>query len=728
MAENVSDNVKFDVEEVKSAMDALETCFTNFADTLKTVNDYMETMINAGVDSAIFGDYGSKLFQIWSANASTFGDFHANFEAWAEVVAVISAEKADFVVDTTALYRDNGSTLDGVQGAREFIKENGRLGEYTGDDEAIQAVLGHASTTPFGGGQASSSAINEFGGVNEIDDATGRILLKDADGNITAQYDPATGVYYDATGAVIGDENAYKEWLRSHGYPEEVISAITKPTVPSSEGTPDTLTFQIGDQELTGNVVPDETFDGTKVQTEDGTIYYLDKDGNVLAYFDADGYHKPDGTVMTDEEKDAFVEEHTPSQQEPAGATDSDTVTFNHGDEEITGKRIEDESYDGIEVETDDKIYYLDKDGNVLAYKDKETGYFHGPDGTTMSNEGANDFLAQHGGDGGESSPEEPAVEEPDVETTSFTHNGEELSGTVVEDETYDGTAVQTEDETIYYLDKDGNVIAYKDPNTGYLHEPDGTTMSAEDAENFRLLHDGDPSNDPELPPEEIEYSEPDLRTGSQDGGEYVSRNNEYSGGTYKYSDENGNLIYRYTDERGNVVGYKVYRPDEVDNGIIIGDGTWYDANGTQGSKPTNAEWNAQTEPQVPTTFTDGTAGSQVSIPNHDVEGPFGSYLAAPDTWDEIVTAMNNRQPIVLQPGKTFLYDGPGNSEVHIATRDGNAYLIYHNGSYYQSDASGNIINDTPIDIARYTSGDHDYVYGTPSNDSYYGKPFVGDN
>ncbi len=184
----MANEVLFDVDEVKKGMDALETDFNNFAETLKGINDYMETMINAGADSAIFGDYGSKLYQIWSANASTFGDFHANFEAWSEVVAVISAEKADFVVDTAALYRDNGSTLDGVQGAREHVRENGRLGEYTGDDEAIKAVLANASQTEAGsGGTSSTTGVNEFGGVNE-EDASGYTLIKDANGNVIAQY------------------------------------------------------------------------------------------------------------------------------------------------------------------------------------------------------------------------------------------------------------------------------------------------------------------------------------------------------------------------------------------------------------------------------------------------------------------------------------------------------------------------------------------------------------
>ena len=88
---------------------------------------------------------------------------------------------------------------------------------------------------------------------------------------------------------------------------------------------------------------------------------------------------------------------------------------------------------------------------------------------------------------------------------------------------------------------------------------------------------------------------------------------------------------------------------------------------------------------------------------------------------------MYSHQPIVLGRGKTFLYDGPGSAEVHISTKDAPAYLIYHNGSYFQADASGTIINNTPIDITIYSQGDNDYIYNSPANDSYFGKLFIKD-
>lgn len=146
----MANEIKFDVEQVRSTMSNLETTFTSFADALKKINDYIETIVNAGADSAILGEYGNKLWQIWNSNASTFGDFYANFEAWSETVAVVSATNEDFVVDTLALYRDNGSTMSGIKEAREFVSENGRDGNSSSLSADALAVLGNASVTAAG--------------------------------------------------------------------------------------------------------------------------------------------------------------------------------------------------------------------------------------------------------------------------------------------------------------------------------------------------------------------------------------------------------------------------------------------------------------------------------------------------------------------------------------------------------------------------------------------------
>lgn len=141
----MADLVLFDVDGVKSQMASLESDFESFANILKALNDYVETMVNAGADSAIFGEYGTNLLNVWNANASNFGDFHANFEAWNEAVAIISANNSEFAVDTQSLYRDNASSLDGIKEARDFVKENGRTGDFSALGAAAASVLGNAS-------------------------------------------------------------------------------------------------------------------------------------------------------------------------------------------------------------------------------------------------------------------------------------------------------------------------------------------------------------------------------------------------------------------------------------------------------------------------------------------------------------------------------------------------------------------------------------------------------
>jgi len=172
-----------------------------------------------------------------------------------------------------------------------------------------------------------------------------------------------------------------------------------------------------------------------------------------------------------------------------------------------------------------------------------------------------------------------------------------------------DGKPVKT---TTYEYDDEGNAwkqVTTGSGNTEYTryYDPDGKEINPDKYANRERA--SAPIN-------------PGLRTGSQDGGEYVKRNNEYSGGTYKYYDENGNLVYRYTDENGNVVGYRVFGPDEVqDDGRIIGDGTWYDENGNITSKPSNDQWNAQLHPKLRTGAQDG--GEYVSG-NNEYSG--GTY------------------------------------------------------------------------------------------------------
>ncbi len=120
----------FNSEGVKAKMSELETHFQKFAETLKDINTTVNELVNNGPDSAIFGEVGSSLLNTWNYNSSTFGDFHANFQNWTEVVSVIAANNAQFVVAAESIYRSNGANLEGVQDKRAAYAADPTASEY----------------------------------------------------------------------------------------------------------------------------------------------------------------------------------------------------------------------------------------------------------------------------------------------------------------------------------------------------------------------------------------------------------------------------------------------------------------------------------------------------------------------------------------------------------------------------------------------------------------------
>ena len=95
----------FNVEAVKSQMSTLEGYFNDLSEKLSEINKTVNEEINVGPESAVFGQLGSKLLGTWNANASTFGDFHANFESWSQIVAIIAANNTAFDAETINLYK-----------------------------------------------------------------------------------------------------------------------------------------------------------------------------------------------------------------------------------------------------------------------------------------------------------------------------------------------------------------------------------------------------------------------------------------------------------------------------------------------------------------------------------------------------------------------------------------------------------------------------------------------
>ena len=189
---------KFSVANVAIKMQTIEDHFAAFADTLDTINAFVEANVNASLASSAYGDLGGKLLNIWNYNASTFNDFHENFDNWSQVVAIISANNSEFAVDAQAAYRDNAGTLDGVQSARDFVSKSNGLANvaitegFNSLDEDTRSVLDSA----YRAMTEETKNNNTYGGKT--------ISYTDAAGN-------KIELYYDEEGNYVGKKVTDKE-------------------------------------------------------------------------------------------------------------------------------------------------------------------------------------------------------------------------------------------------------------------------------------------------------------------------------------------------------------------------------------------------------------------------------------------------------------------------------------------------------------------------------------
>ena len=253
---------KFNVEEVKNKMNTLETAFNALSDALSEANKIVNEEVNVGPESALFGELGTILLNTWNENASTFGDFHANFESWAQVVSVIAANNMSFTEETIKAYKDDGSTLtykDDTTGERKTISS---LREEKAQEQTINYVKNNFPEDKYD--------------ITENDNA---LVIKDKNGNTVVEYSMENGkitstkwydsdgnysvityevgedgklkknvTYYDANGNVIEKPSSFYEdgTLR----PEVSDSAKSENTTDESNGNVD---GQTGEGNETGN-------------------------------------------------------------------------------------------------------------------------------------------------------------------------------------------------------------------------------------------------------------------------------------------------------------------------------------------------------------------------------------------------------------------------------------------------------------------------------------------
>lgn len=342
---------RFDVENVKSKMAEIEAVFEQFANTLKQLNDYVETSINVSPDSAVYGDVGGRTLQIWDSNASTFGDFHANFESWAQVISLISASNQEFTNAAVMAYKDTAGTLDGIEGAREYISNNYKktsASAFSDLSEDSQRVLLNASL--------------EKNGVTSSKNEDGVTEFKDAKGNVIATY--KDGVYYDADGKKIGNVEEYKKWIEkkyTSSSDEKVIELPVKAEFSS-----------LADAKKMDGVETSELKNGcTSAKWEkDGYKYeaIYDSDGNLVGYkkYYADApehstsYYGPNGETKSESEFTKMIRSAQATSDSSTGLADGDTLKGLKPDETLSN-------------DTKNVYTYYDKDGNMhVVVTDKE--------------------------------------------------------------------------------------------------------------------------------------------------------------------------------------------------------------------------------------------------------------------------------------------------------------------------------------------------------------------
>lgn len=358
-----SDGVFFKADEVKSKMSEIENLFSNFADLIKKINDYIETTIDAGAESAIYTEnYSKKLLKLWEANASTFGDFYENFESWSQAVSIITQNNSNFVVETVDLYKsdsdgykgDTGGTLKGIEDAR-----NSMLSSSTNQlSSESQEVLENAQLLK---NDISSSNANEVvaeGNSNNDSLSIGDYINQIKDGNLDGltayesndevlsgyyyanvskdgkeykavfssgdtpslqYYEDASGNRYDSSWNSLKDASSSGSSLKGEKVTQAVSASenysgfgfVGSAAVASSLASSLKNYSSSGDDNSFVSGVSSEGSLHYANISSNGKTYtaYFDEDSNLLHYEDSDGnYYNADGTKI--EAKDAIKTEY----------------------------------------------------------------------------------------------------------------------------------------------------------------------------------------------------------------------------------------------------------------------------------------------------------------------------------------------------------------------------------------------------------------------------------
>ncbi len=142
----------FKYEEMKGVMSEIETEFANLASLLDQASDLILEEAFVTPDSAVFGEVGNQLLNIWDKNDSKFGNFKSNFESWANTMVTLHSRNSSFNDEAVAAFKANATTglsMDGVQEAREFAALSAgytQVGYKNGDSVGFSTLDGYSKS------------------------------------------------------------------------------------------------------------------------------------------------------------------------------------------------------------------------------------------------------------------------------------------------------------------------------------------------------------------------------------------------------------------------------------------------------------------------------------------------------------------------------------------------------------------------------------------------------
>lgn len=280
---------KFNVEGVRASVEQLETAFTDFGKLLDDVNLLLiHENVNIGPDkSSVYGDVGEKLLKVWDENASTFGNFKANFENWSKLITIIEANNLEFEKTAIEIYKSNGGNLAGVQSSRDkLFAEQAVSSGNSAEENTYEYYDGNGNKVTF---TKDNEGNIESKVITGKDNSVTQKVFYDANGNMAVvSYDEngqPVPKFYDKDGKVLfenpGFGNEISEPLKVDGIPSDLSSTNETTTLSTNSLEDSSVTYRSGDTvEIKGTSY--NVYGAIEKPNGEVVMLYGDKNGNLL--------------------------------------------------------------------------------------------------------------------------------------------------------------------------------------------------------------------------------------------------------------------------------------------------------------------------------------------------------------------------------------------------------------------------------------------------------------